>query len=104
MQLLLHKTEKQTAFPIKKFYDIGQNYDLKPPRDLCKEEEVGEVVCYIVFIAVGVCTDFCVMIMQDFFLPKASFVQSQFVYLGPVLESKGMCAIFQKNGKKGQNI
>ena len=23
--------------------------------------------------------------------------------LGPILESKGMCAIFQKKGKKGQN-
>ena len=23
---------------------------------------------------------------------------------GPILESKGICAVFQKKGKKGQNI
>ena len=35
MQLHLSKTGKQTAFPIKTFYDIGKNYNLKPPTANC---------------------------------------------------------------------
>ena len=69
-------------------------------------EEVRDVVYYIDtwFIAVGVCKEFCFMVMQNFFPPKIFFFKSQFVYSGPILESKGMRAIFQKKGKKGQNI
>ena len=33
-----------------------------------------------------------------------SFCNSSQLYAGPILESKGMHAIFQKKGKKGQNI
>ena len=46
-------------------------------------EGVGEVVYYIDtwFIAFGVCLEFGLMLIQDFFLPKTSFFQSQFVYL-----------------------
>ena len=46
-------------------------------------EEAGEVVYYIDtrFITFGVCSEFCLMLMQDFFLPETSFIQSQFVYL-----------------------
>ena len=44
-------------------------------------EEVGEVVYYIDtwFIAFGVCSEFFLIVMQDFFLPKTSFFQSQFI-------------------------
>ena len=41
-------------------------------------EENEEVVCYIDtwFIDVGVCTEFCLMVMEDCFLPKTSFSES----------------------------
>ena len=52
------------------------------------------------FTTIGVCTEFCLMVMQDFFLPKTSFFQSQFVYSGPILESGHVCDF----SKKWQNI
>ena len=54
-------------------------------------EEFGEVVNYTDtrFIAVGVCTEFYLMVMQDFFLPKTSFFQNQFVYLYYIFYKKG---------------
>ena len=44
-------------------------------------EEVGEIVYYIDiwFIAFGVCSDFCLMLIQDVFHPRTSFFQSEFV-------------------------
>ena len=67
-------------------------------------EEVGEVVYHIDtwFIAVGVCREFYLTVMQDFLFPKISFFKSQFVYSGPFLESKGMRTIFKKMAKKGK--
>ena len=46
-------------------------------------EKVGEVVYYIDTwsIAVAVCTEFYLMVMQGFFLPKTSIFESQFVYI-----------------------
>ena len=52
-------------------------------------EEIGEVIYYIDtwFIAAGVCTEFCnlilnfKMVMQDFFPRKTLFFQIQFVYI-----------------------
>ena len=71
-------------------------------------EEVGEVVYYIDtwFIAFGVRSEFCLMLMQDSFLPKTSFFQSQFVYLASYLCSKTLktlndfffCHLFLKGG------
>ena len=52
------------------------------------------------FITAGVCTKFCLMVMQDLFLPKTYFFQNQFVYPGPILESGYACNFL----KKEQNI
>ena len=49
------------------------------------------------FIPTGVSTEISLMVMQNFFLLKTSFFQSQFVYSWPILKSKGMDAIFLKN-------
>ena len=63
------------------------------------------IVIDIWFITVGVCTEFCLMVMQDFFLPKTSFFQSQFVYSGPILESGHECDFCKKNkGKIFDNL
>ena len=35
---------------------------------------------------------------------QKKFVHGEDVHPGPILESKGICAIFQEKGKKGQNI
>ena len=62
-------------------------------------EEAGEVGYYIDtwFIAVGVCTEFCLMVMQDFFLPEIPFFKVNLYIQGlHIFESKGVCAIFQK--------
>ena len=40
------------------------------------------------------------MVMQDFFFPKPSFFQSQFVYSGSILQSWHFCNF----SKKDQNI
>ena len=67
-------------------------------------KEVGKGIYYIdtQFIAVGVSAEFST---EPFLpLPKTSFSQSQFVYSGPILESKGMRAIFQKTGKIFENL
>ena len=37
-------------------------------------------------------------------ISQAFVVKLQAFLLGPILESKGMLAIFQKKGKKGENI
>ena len=48
----------------------------------------------------------CCLDIRFFFLILigVSFCNSSHLYAGPILESKGMHAIFQKKGKKGQNI
>ena len=48
----------------------------------------------------------CCLDIRLFFLILigVSFCNSSQLYAGPILESKGMHAIFQKKGKKGQNI
>ena len=62
------------------------------------------------FVTVGVCTKFCLMVMQDFFLLKTSFFQSQFAYSGPIIESGYACnflkkgQIFENLGKNVQNL
>ena len=62
------------------------------------------------FVTVVVCTKFCLMVMQDFFLLKTSFFQSQFAYSGPIIESGYACnflkkgQIFENLGKNVQNL
>ena len=55
------------------------------------------------FITVGVCTKFCLIVMQDFFLLKISFFQTQFAYSGPIIESGYACS-FLKKGKIFENL
>ena len=91
MLICISKNEKQAAFPIKTFYNIGQNYELKPltiKRFKLSQNRVGRQ--YIIQtpglqLFVFVCSEFCLTLMQDFFLPKTSFFQSQFVYLSRYL-------------------
>ena len=75
-----------------------------------EEVEEGEGVVYYIetwFIAFDACSEFCLMLMQDFFLPKTSFFQSQFVYLASYLYPKTLkalndfffCHLFLKGGR-----
>ena len=58
-----------------------------------------EIVTNTWFITVGVCTKSCLTVVQDFFLPKISFFQIQFVYSGPILESGHACDFSKKSAK-----
>ena len=61
---------------------------------------VTKVVCWQSLITAGVCTQFCLIVMQDFFIYKTSIFKRQFAYSGPILESGHACDF----SKKGQNI
>ena len=67
---------------------------------------VTKVVCWQSLITAGVCTEFCLMVMQDFFISKTSIFQRQFVYSGPILESGHACDFSKKRTKhlKFENI
>ena len=81
MQLLLIKTEKKTAFP-----------------------RGGKVIVIETwFITVGVCTQVCLTVMQDFFLPKQLFLKVN-LYIQNLFQIVAMCAIFQKKGKIFGNL
>ena len=73
-------------------------------------EEVGELLWHIDtwFVTFGVCSEFCLMLMRDFFLPKTSYFQSQLVYLASYLYPKTMkalndffsCHLFLEGGQR----
>ena len=81
MQLLLSQTEKKTAFP--------------------RGGKVAVIEAW--FITVGVCTEACLTVMQNFFLPKQLFLKVN-LYIQNLFQIVAMCAIFQKKGKIFGNL